>query len=94
MVTAGKMTNPTEHTLPANSILESREGEFGCTVMDLRKLMELRSSDAIDQINVHYGGVMNLCSRLKTNPVEGKGHASGGGWGKAACVRIYCSVCF
>lgn len=65
------MTNPTEHTLPANSILESREGEFGCTVMDLRKLMELRSSDAIDQINVHYGGVMNLCSRLKTNPVEG-----------------------
>ncbi|XP_055437665.1 plasma membrane calcium-transporting ATPase 4 isoform X5 [Bubalus kerabau] len=64
------MTNPTEHTLPSNSILESREGEFGCTVMDLRKLMELRSSDAIDQINVHYGGVMNLCSRLKTNPVE------------------------
>ncbi|XP_017915488.1 PREDICTED: plasma membrane calcium-transporting ATPase 4-like [Capra hircus] len=65
------MTNPTEHTLPANSILESREGEFGCTVMDLRKLMELRSSDAIDHINIHYGGVTSLCSRLKTNPVEG-----------------------
>uniref|UniRef100_A0A8C0KH25 Calcium-transporting ATPase n=1 Tax=Canis lupus dingo TaxID=286419 RepID=A0A8C0KH25_CANLU len=48
-----------------------REGDFGCTVMDLRKLMELRSTDGVDQINVHYGGVMNLCSRLKTNPVEG-----------------------
>ncbi|XP_004425207.1 PREDICTED: plasma membrane calcium-transporting ATPase 4 isoform X3 [Ceratotherium simum simum] len=65
------MTNPTEHALPANSMVESREGDFGCTVMDLRKLMELRSTDAINQINVHYGGITNLCSRLKTNPVEG-----------------------
>ncbi|XP_032734217.1 plasma membrane calcium-transporting ATPase 4 isoform X3 [Lontra canadensis] len=65
------MTNPTERALPANSMVESHEGDFGCTVMELRKLMELRSSDGIDQINVHYGGVMNLCSRLKTNPVEG-----------------------
>ncbi|XP_044123587.1 plasma membrane calcium-transporting ATPase 4 isoform X2 [Neovison vison] len=65
------MTNPTEHALPANSMVESHEVDFGCTVMELRKLMELRSSDGIDQINVHYGGVTNLCSRLKTNPVEG-----------------------
>lgn len=71
LVTTGKMTNPTEHALPANSMVESREGDFGCTVMDLRKLMELRSTDAINQINVHYGGITNLCSRLKTNPVEG-----------------------
>ncbi|KAL2771012.1 plasma membrane calcium-transporting ATPase 4 isoform 4a [Daubentonia madagascariensis] len=62
------MTNPSEHGLRANSI---REGDFGCTVMELRKLMELRSSDALTQINVHYGGVENLCSRLKTSPVEG-----------------------
>lgn len=72
------MTNPTEHTLPANSMVEGHEREFGCTVMDLRKLMELRSTDAINQIEVHYGGVMNLCSRLKTNPVEGKDHTRGG----------------
>lgn len=65
------MANPTEHALPANSTVESHEGEFGCTVMDLRKLMELRSSEALTQINAHYGGVMNLCSKLKTNPVEG-----------------------
>ncbi|XP_008582464.1 PREDICTED: plasma membrane calcium-transporting ATPase 4 isoform X1 [Galeopterus variegatus] len=65
------MTNPSEHSLPANSMAESREGDFGCTVMELRKLMELRSSDALTEINVRYGGVHNLCSRLKTSPVEG-----------------------
>uniref|UniRef100_A0A671FQU8 Calcium-transporting ATPase n=1 Tax=Rhinolophus ferrumequinum TaxID=59479 RepID=A0A671FQU8_RHIFE len=65
------MTNPREHAFPANSMVESHEGDFGCTVMDLRKLMELRSTDAMNQINVHFGGVVNLCSRLKTNPVEG-----------------------
>lgn len=84
------MTNPTEHALPANSTVESREGDFGCTVMDLRKLMELRSTDGVDQINVHYGGVMNLCSRLKTNPVEGKGRVGGGDQGKMTRVRNDC----
>ncbi|XP_045038137.1 plasma membrane calcium-transporting ATPase 4 isoform X1 [Desmodus rotundus] len=64
------MTSPTEHALPSNSMVESHEGDFGCSVMDLRKLMELRSTDAMNQISVHYGGVMNLCRRLKTNPVE------------------------
>lgn len=67
------MTKPTEHAFPGNAAADGREGDFGCTVMDLRKLMELRSADAMNQINVHYGGVMSLCSRLKTNPVEGKG---------------------
>ncbi|CAD7680091.1 unnamed protein product [Nyctereutes procyonoides] len=65
------MTDPTERALPANSVVESREGDFGCTVMDLRKLMELRSTDGVEQIRVHYGGVVSLCGRLKTNPVEG-----------------------
>ncbi|XP_003792298.1 plasma membrane calcium-transporting ATPase 4 [Otolemur garnettii] len=62
------MTNPAEQTMQANSI---REGDISCTVMELRKLMELRSHDALTQINDHYGGVHNLCSRLKTSPVEG-----------------------
>lgn len=65
------MTNTTEHALPANSTAESHEKEFGLTVMELRKLMELRSTDALIQINDHHGGVMNLCSKLRTNPVEG-----------------------
>ncbi|KAG8525135.1 Plasma membrane calcium-transporting ATPase 4, partial [Galemys pyrenaicus] len=65
------MTNPTERALPANSVAESHDGDFGCTLMDLRKLMELRSADALEQINAQYGGVLSLCTRLKTHPVEG-----------------------
>lgn len=76
------MTNPLEHNLRANSIAESYEGEFGCTLMELRKLMELRSTDGLNEINVRYGGVQNLCNRLKTSPVEGKGHFRGGGIGE------------
>lgn len=83
------MTNPTEHALPANSTVESHEREFGCTVMDLRKLMELRSSDALAQINTQYGGVMNLCNKLKTNPVEGKGHMRSGELEEVARVLKY-----
>ncbi|VTJ82205.1 Hypothetical predicted protein, partial [Marmota monax] len=71
LVTASKMTNPLEHNLPSNSIAESHEGDFGCTLMELRKLMELRSTDGLNEINVHYGGVQNICNRLKTSPVEG-----------------------
>uniref|UniRef100_A0A8C4RUY0 P-type Ca(2+) transporter n=1 Tax=Erpetoichthys calabaricus TaxID=27687 RepID=A0A8C4RUY0_ERPCA len=58
---------------PGNSIAEgSREGDFGCTVMDLRQLMELRSGEAVAKIRDNYGDVHGLCSRLKTSPVEGK----------------------
>lgn len=73
------MTNPSGHSLGRNSVGENYEGEFGCTLKDLRKLMELRSVDAINQINAHYGGVQDICARLKTSPVEGKGHFKG--WG-------------
>lgn len=52
-------------------------------------------NDAVDQINIHYGGVTSLCSRLQTNPVEGKGHARELGiGGRAARVKINCSVSF
>lgn len=57
--------------MPANSVAESYEGEFGCTLMNLRKLMELRAADAVTQISAHYGGVQEICARLKTSPIEG-----------------------
>lgn len=57
--------------MSANAVAESHEGEFGCTLMDLRKLMELRGADAVAQISAHYGGVQEICTRLKTNPIEG-----------------------
>ncbi|XP_042537336.1 plasma membrane calcium-transporting ATPase 4 isoform X2 [Dipodomys spectabilis] len=65
------MTSSSGQSVPANSVTESRDGEFGCTLMELRKLMELRSTDALNHINVRYGNVANLCAKLKTSPVEG-----------------------
>ncbi|XP_075385233.1 plasma membrane calcium-transporting ATPase 4 isoform X1 [Tenrec ecaudatus] len=65
------MTTRAEHALVANSMAGSHEGGFGITLMELRKLMELRSRDAITQIRNRYGDVQSFCSRLKTSPVEG-----------------------
>ena len=65
------MTNPPGQSVSANTVVESHEGEFGCTLMDLRKLMELRGADAVAQISAHYGGVQEICTRLKTSPIEG-----------------------
>uniref|UniRef100_A0A8D0G9H9 Calcium-transporting ATPase n=1 Tax=Sphenodon punctatus TaxID=8508 RepID=A0A8D0G9H9_SPHPU len=66
------MTNNSADHHPGNSVAEgSHEGDFGCSVVDLRSLMELRSSEAVTRINDTYGGVQNICKRLKTSPVEG-----------------------
>ncbi|XP_043389403.1 plasma membrane calcium-transporting ATPase 4 isoform X2 [Chelonia mydas] len=66
------MTNNAADHHPGNSVAEgSHEGDFGCSLVDLRTLMELRSSEAVARINDTYGGVQNICKRLKTSPVEG-----------------------
>ncbi|XP_053106111.1 plasma membrane calcium-transporting ATPase 4 isoform X2 [Hemicordylus capensis] len=66
------MTNNSADHHPGNSVAEgSHEGDFGCSVGDLRGLMELRSAEAVTRINDTYGGVHNICKRLKTSPVEG-----------------------
>ncbi|KAM3840495.1 plasma membrane calcium-transporting ATPase 4 isoform 2-T2 [Vipera latastei] len=66
------MTNNSADHHPGNSVAEgSYEGDFGCSVMDLRNLMELRSGEAVTRINDTYGGVHNICKRLKTSPIEG-----------------------
>uniref|UniRef100_A0A3B4UT86 Calcium-transporting ATPase n=1 Tax=Seriola dumerili TaxID=41447 RepID=A0A3B4UT86_SERDU len=44
---------------------------FGCSVMDLRSLMELRGTEAVVKLQEDYGGVEGLCKRLKTSPTEG-----------------------
>lgn len=68
------MTNNSADHHPGNSVAEgSHEGDFGCSVMELRSLMDLRSAEAINRINETFGGVHNICKRLKTSPVEGKG---------------------
>ncbi|XP_028924805.1 plasma membrane calcium-transporting ATPase 4 isoform X2 [Ornithorhynchus anatinus] len=63
--------NTTDHG-PANSVAEGgHDGDFGCTLLDLRTLMELRSGEAVARIGEVYGSVHNICKRLRTSPVEG-----------------------
>ncbi|XP_042362195.1 plasma membrane calcium-transporting ATPase 2 isoform X3 [Plectropomus leopardus] len=44
---------------------------FGCSVMELRSLMELRGTEAVVKLQEDYAGVEGLCKRLKTSPTEG-----------------------
>jgi len=52
--------------------MDGRPIEFGCTVKELRELMEQRGLDACTRIQQQYGGVLDLCRRLYTSPTEGK----------------------
>ncbi|XP_039998009.1 plasma membrane calcium-transporting ATPase 1a isoform X1 [Xiphias gladius] len=55
-----------------NSIVEANhDGEFGCTLKELRSLMELRGAEALNKIGESYGDIQGLCNRLKTSPIEG-----------------------
>ena len=45
--------------------------DFGCTVEELKTLMEHRGHEAHQKIQNDYGGVFELCKRLKTSPNEG-----------------------
>lgn len=47
-------------------------GEFGCTLQELRSLMELRGTEAVVKIKETYGETEGLCRHLKTSPTEGK----------------------
>nr|XP_025041314.1 plasma membrane calcium-transporting ATPase 2 isoform X10 [Pelodiscus sinensis] len=46
-------------------------GEFGCSLQDLRSLMELRGTEAVVKIKETYGDTEGLCRHLKTSPTEG-----------------------
>jgi len=45
--------------------------QFGCSLKELRELMEQRGLDAVARIQQQYGGVLELCRRLYTSPTEG-----------------------
>lgn len=64
--------NTTDHP-QGNSVVEvDHEGDFGCTMMQLRDLMELRSAEAVGKISECHGDVQGICLKLKTSPIEGK----------------------
>ncbi|XP_041431053.1 plasma membrane calcium-transporting ATPase 3 isoform X1 [Xenopus laevis] len=50
---------------------QNHAGGFGCTLQELRSLMELRGAEAIQKIQDSYSDVNGLCRRLKTSPTEG-----------------------
>ncbi|XP_056280419.1 plasma membrane calcium-transporting ATPase 1a isoform X2 [Pseudoliparis swirei] len=55
-----------------NSMAEANhDGEFGCTLTELRALMELRGPEAIGKIADSYEDTQGLCRRLKTSPTDG-----------------------
>uniref|UniRef100_A0A8C9X4W6 Calcium-transporting ATPase n=1 Tax=Sander lucioperca TaxID=283035 RepID=A0A8C9X4W6_SANLU len=55
-----------------NSMVEANhDGEFGCTLNELRALMELRGAEAIVKIGESYEDIKGLCNRLKTSPIDG-----------------------
>ncbi|XP_072914940.1 plasma membrane calcium-transporting ATPase 1-like isoform X1 [Hemitrygon akajei] len=66
----GDMNNAVKY-LPSRTTDDHHEGHFDCTVAELRNLMELRSTDAVQKIEECYGNVEGLCARLKTSPIEG-----------------------
>ncbi|XP_036386993.1 plasma membrane calcium-transporting ATPase 2 isoform X3 [Megalops cyprinoides] len=49
----------------------NHDGGFGCSLLELRSLMELRGTEAVVKIQEDYGGTEGLCKRLKTSPTEG-----------------------
>ncbi|MGH0180299.1 UNVERIFIED_CONTAM: hypothetical protein FKN15_003824 [Acipenser sinensis] len=66
------MANNTVDHPPGNSVAEgNHEGEFGCSVADLRGLMELRSGEAVANIRDRFDDVQGICRKLKTSPIEG-----------------------
>ncbi|KAG8002413.1 Plasma membrane calcium-transporting ATPase 3 [Nibea albiflora] len=46
-------------------------GDFGVTVMELRELMELRGTDALQKIQDSYGDTEGLCQRLQSSTTDG-----------------------
>jgi Ca2+ transporting ATPase len=47
-------------------------GDFGCTVDELKTLMEHRGHEAHEKILSDYGSVQEICKRLRSSPNEGQ----------------------
>lgn len=47
-------------------------GGFGCGLMELRSVMEVRGTEAVVKIQEDYGGIEGLCQRLKTSTTDGE----------------------
>lgn len=79
MANMGDMTNSDFYSKNQRNE-SSHGGEFGCTLEELRSLMELRSTEAVVKIKETYGDTEAICRRLKTSPVEGRWGRKTQGW--------------
>ncbi|XP_054043620.1 LOW QUALITY PROTEIN: plasma membrane calcium-transporting ATPase 3-like, partial [Rissa tridactyla] len=62
----------------ANSTGEAGAGGgFGCSLGELRALMELRGAEALLKVQEAYGDVHGLCRRLRTSPTDGLSEGAG-----------------
>lgn len=49
----------------------NHDADFGCTLQELRSLMELRGTEGLQRIQECYGDVLGICTRLKSSPTDG-----------------------
>ena len=50
------------------------QGQFGMSLSELRELMKEHKAEALEIIINKYGGVLEICKKLKTSPTEGEYH--------------------
>ena len=66
------MKNSSEADLSDSMDKEAGTASYlGCSVKELQKLMELRKTEALAELQNKYDGLNGLCKRLKTHPTEG-----------------------
>uniref|UniRef100_A0A915AW34 Calcium-transporting ATPase n=1 Tax=Parascaris univalens TaxID=6257 RepID=A0A915AW34_PARUN len=63
-----KLAGNVLHRMSENSL---EEGDYGCTLEELRTLMEARGAEAVTKLENEYGGAEGLCSLLKVDPLKG-----------------------
>ncbi|PIO59450.1 cation transporter/ATPase, partial [Teladorsagia circumcincta] len=51
--------------------MEDHSREYGCTLVQLRSLMEARGAEAIVRLSTEHEGVEGLCQKLKVDPLRG-----------------------
>ncbi len=72
------MTSPSKPQAPADSSADGTHAgvsaSYGCSVKELKELMTLRGHEGYQKLQDDYrpGGVLEICRRLRTSPVNGK----------------------
>lgn len=55
----------------SNSAALTNISEYGCSLEELRQLMEFRGIEGREKIDLDYGGIEGLCDRLHTDSQNG-----------------------